>query len=310
MRISRFLATWVSMGLIVAAPLQAQFSSNIPGIPRASIPFYGGSQGRFEFDVTGIKVPAGAEDDSIGARLRLGFGKSWRIASNFEFGFDVTLAEANFERSPTDSLEHADQQDRVFGSAGYGLRFGFKARPISYLSPKGHGFDVAVGVAYQPSLEPVASMSKVGDTTTTSGLLGSDPEGPGEEAEAPKVHAATQFLLALSYTNPRVTVDAALLHERTNTEGLSPLLVVYQGLSPRLGVKLRLTHGFSLGGMYWGTGAPPWRDRLAGGIGAGETRELGLLLGFGSTPGKGTDLMITSPTGSFGESINLYWRLH
>lgn len=295
------LAASATALLLGAIPVKAQFSSNIPGVPRASLPFFGNSQGRFEFDLTGFKLPGTEEQgDSVGGRVRIGFGKSWRIASALEFGFDVSLAEGSFRRIPTDSVS---AENRIVASGGYGLRFGLKFTPIQYLSPEGHGFSVAVGASFQPSLEPAVTYFKQGDTEVKGGAVGSDDD------DAPtKIHSATQIMLAVSYSNERLTADAALVTESVDSTGSSPL-VVYEGMSPRIGVKYRLTGGFSLGAAYWGSGAPPWRDRLAAGVGATREQRFGVLLGFGSTPGKGTDLMISSPTGSFGEAVNFYWRI-
>lgn len=299
----------LAAALLVSAPaggLTAQFSANVPGVPRASLPFHGGSQGRFEVDLTGFKFP-GEPGDTLGGRLRLGFGQSWRIASSFEFGFDVTIAEGTVLRSPLDSAA-VDPESllNIDGSAAYGLRFGLKFRPLSYVDPNGYGFDVAVGVAYQPALEPGFIFQKMGDSTFAGGALGKDDD----ELETPtKIHGSTQFLLAVSYTTKRLTADVALLAETATLEGPSTL-VVYDGTSARLGLKYRLTGGFALGVAYWGSGAPPWRDRLASSVGDIEmnAQQFGILLGFGSTPGKGTDLIISSPRGAFGKAINLYWR--
>ena len=293
--------------LLVSAPageLTAQFSANLPGVPRASLPFHGGSQGRFEFDLTGFKL-ASEPGDTLGGRLRLGFGRSWRIASSFEFGFDVTLAEGTVLRSPQDSTAaDPESQLNINGSAAYGLRFGLKFRPISYVDPSGYGFEAAVGVGYQPTLEPAFIYRKMGDSTFAGGAIGKDDD----DLEKTKIHASTQFLLALGYTTPRLTADVALLVETATLDGSSPV-VVYDGVSPRLGLKYRLTGGFAVGVAYWGSGAPPWRDRLAGSVGPMNVQQFGILLGFGSRPGKGTDLIISSPTGAFGEALNLYWRI-
>ena len=56
MRILNTVLIGCVLGLWAASPATAQWSSNIPGVPRASVPLYGSSQGRFELDLTGVRI--------------------------------------------------------------------------------------------------------------------------------------------------------------------------------------------------------------------------------------------------------------
>lgn len=289
----------VLAGLLAAvAPASAQWSVDLPGVPRASLVRQGGHQGRFELEGSWLK-PGAEAGDSAALAGRMGMGWSWRIASALEFGFDFTLASAQRISGITaPDLPEGATELRITG--GYGFRFGLKFRPISYVDLDGNGVEVALGVGYQPELEPVVRWETRGDSSVVAGLVGGSdvPEGP-------KVHSSTLFMAAVSYRQPRLIGDLALVSESAS-ELPDPFLTVHSGVGLRAGVRYRLTHGFALGASYWGSGAPPWRDRPTLALASEASSEFGLLLSLGGTPEKSTDLMISSPTGSFGKSVTVY----
>ena len=292
----------IAMVLLLPTPCAAQWSSDLPGVPRASIVRLGSAQGRFELDASRLRAqgPAG---DSTTFQGRLGAGWSWRVASAFEFGFDVTLAEAQRSSVPTDAAtDPRDNGSSFTTTGGYGLRFGLKFRPVSYVDPDGNGMAVAVGIGYQPKLDPLIRYQSRGDSSFSGGILGGDQRDVGH------VHAAKLFMAAFSYRSPRLTGDVAFVAESVDEgEGDGSLLRVYSGLSPRAGIRYRVGHGLGLGVSFWGKGAPPWRDRLVAGISDGYgDDQVGLMISLGATPEKSTDFMISSPAGSFGRSVTIY----
>lgn len=299
---ARILAVFLGLAMVatvsVPAPAVGQWSVDIPGVPRASIVRQGGAQGRFELEGSWLS-PGGAAGDSTVLATRLGAGWSWRIASALEFGFDFSLASGQRITGIADPGADEDAAElRLTG--GYGLRFGLKFRPISYVDLDGNGIEVAVGVGYQPELEPVVRYENDGDSSYVAGLVGDD-----DDPEAPRVHSSTLFMGAVSYRDPRLMGDLAIVSE-SPAELENPFLRAHSGLVVKAGLRYRLTHGFSVGASYWGSGAPPWRDRPALALASESDSQFGFLLSFGGTPEKSTDLMVSSPTGSFGESVTVY----
>jgi hypothetical protein len=290
--------------VVVAGPVEAQFSSDIPGVPRAATPFAGGRQIRTEYDLSFHRF-GGELGDTLMFAGRFGFGRSWRIRTDWEVGFDLSLLEGAHARSPEDDAEEALQVVHYSRAVLlHGVRVGAKYRPITSITPEGYGYHVAVGVAFQPAIKPGFAVVH-SDTTLLGGVfVDADPPIVGT------VPQALQFALMGSYRARRVTADAALLLEKSEagslSDGPSPL-TVYDGVSLRLGATFRATPSLALGGSFWGKGAPPWRDRV---VLHGPTKDqnVGLLLSFGSRPEAGTDLILSSPTGSLGKSVRLYIR--
>jgi hypothetical protein len=294
----------VVLMLVAGVPAEAQFSSDIPGVPRAATPFAGGRQVRTEYDFSFHRF-GGAPGDTLMVAGRVGFGRSWRIRSDWEVGYDLSLLEGAHAQSPDD--ESGGNVAVVHYTRGvllHGVRIGAKYRPISSITPEGYGYHVALGVALQPAIKPAFAVTH-GDTTLLGGaFVGSDSPIVGP------VPQALQFAVMGSYRARRVTADAALLLEKSEagsvSDGPSPV-AIYDGISLRLGATFRATPSLALGGTFWGQGAPPWRDRVVL-RGPTEDRNVGLLVSFGSRPEAGTDLILSSPTGSLTKSVRLYIR--
>lgn len=317
----------VLLALVLALPSrgEAQFSSDFPGVPRAAITQTGSSQGRFDMDISGMRFVHEADGetadetavDSLAASVRIGFGRSWRVASNWELGFDVSLAEGRMNRlslreEPLEegpgvpSNENDKETTTVLAtSIAYGLRLGAKLRPFAYVDPDGYGISAAVGFAIQPGLAPVITHTRLEDTTFTGGLIGSD----GTETPI-QAFVSTQFMAGLSYRSGRAEADAAVVLEsaKDGAQLVSPM-PVYDGTSIRLGARYRLTRSFAFGAVFWGSGAPPWRDQVTLGTSLSQDQPFALLLSFGALLEKRTDLMISSPKGNFTESISLHVRV-
>lgn len=298
------------------APGEAQFSSDIPGVPRAAVPFSGGHQNRTEWTFAGYRIPTGADaGDTTALGMRLSYGRSYRLFTRFELGFDVTLVDGLYVRSPVDTLPGgAVTGSYPRGVTLYGLRIGGKFRPFAALDPDGYGFQTAIGAAIQPGLKPVFGVERFADSTRTGGQLAKETEDTdGLTGRDPFASSRTATFLSgmASYRSRRILADAALVVEAVadpDEEGFSPL-VNYDGLSPRLGLVVRLTPGLALGGSYWGKGAPPWRDQISVGLpGAAKEESYGVIVSFGSRPESGTDIMLSSPTGDWGQSLRLYIR--
>lgn len=160
--------------LAVSAPASAQFAMDIPGVPRARVPFLASGDGRFELGLTGYRL-RGETADTLAGSIRMGFGHSWTIASSFELGYDLSLGELRLVRpgSPGDGSPTPDT--RLGGTALYGVRLGLKYTPYSVIDPDGYGIAAAVGVSYQPELKPVLTYEKVGSSVITRGYAGVDP---------------------------------------------------------------------------------------------------------------------------------------
>lgn len=287
--------------VLLAAPqgLSAQWSTNAPGVPRAAIPRLGGIQKRFELDLSGSRVGTDPAD-STRARARIGAGWSWRIGSNVEFGFDMTMFEARWAEINFVQGNPAATDKVLAATVGYGLRFGLKARPLSFVDLDGNGFEAAVGVGYQPRLQPALIFEKIDDSTQIRGFAGSKDKRASEE-----VHSSLMMMAAGAYKTPRISADLAVVSESAD-KTVASQLPVFSGLSIRAAARYKLTHGFGIGGAYWGSGAPPWRDRTLQSVGRGERTRGGIILSWGSSPEGSTELMISTPTGSFKESISFY----
>jgi hypothetical protein len=300
-------------------PVQAQFSSDIPGVPRASVPFRGSHQNRWEWTFAGYRIPTTTDvGDTTAVGVRLSYGRSYRVQSMFEVGFDISIMDGMFERPPQDGelpagVEPASNYMRAAGL--YGLRLGAKWRPVMSLDPDGYGWQAAVGAAIQPSLRPLIGAERFEDSTRVAGQFSGGEDDTGLRGGDPfgRIHTATFISGMASYRAQRFLVDVALVAEAVSKGdeddgGFSPL-VKFDGLSPRLGAMYRLTPSLALGASYWGTGAPPWRDQIFIGVpGATKEEKFGFILTLGSRPESGTDLMISSPNGAWGESLRLYVR--
>lgn len=308
-------AVWSLATLLVAAsPLAAQFSSDVPGIPRASIPFRGSHQNRTNWTFTGFKVPGGS-GDTVGGGLRFGFGRSYRVQTRFEVGFDLTLLDGMAVKPPTDDTNIVGAGGTyIRAEALYGIRIGAKFRPFSALDPDGYGWEAAVGAAIQPGLRPLYGVERYADSTRTGGQFTSKDADLGLYGADPlaRLHTATTLAGMVSYRSRRLLFDGGLMVEKASDPAAgdqpSPT-VAYDKLSPRLGGMFRLTPSFALGGAFWGKGSPAWSDEVWIGMpGELKQEQFGLLLSFGSQPEAGTDLMISSPTGKFGQSLRLLIR--
>lgn len=303
---------------VVASPAAAQFASDFPGVPRASISIAGGRQSRWAWALSGYKVPNTAgTGDTLAGGVRLGFGQSYRIQGQFEIGFDITLADGFAAKTPSPDANSAVKNDvYARGLAGYGFRIGGKFRPIAALDPDGYGYEVALGAAFGPELKSLYGYEVQGDSSRSGGQFNSDDKTKASAAFSDnpfaKLQSSTMVAAMASYRSRRLLADAALVAEtvpdRAATADPSPLNV-YTGVSPRVGASFRLTPGIAVGGSYWGTGSPPWWDEVRfHSPGKHSTEQYGFLAQFGSESESGLDLMVSSPTGNFAQSLRIYIR--
>jgi hypothetical protein len=293
-----------------ATAAHAQYSSDIPGVPRASVPLHGSKQSRTEWEVMAVKL-TGTNGDTMIFGTRIGVGRSYRVTSTFEMGFDFTLLQGSFTKLPTSVAVPPVSNKYAESLALYGLRIGGKLRPYSDVTPEGYGVDLAVAASFGPPLKPVFGVELKNDTATTGGYAGSSKE------TAPTLfntlRSWVQIAGMASYRSQRLLIDGALVSETvskdksTTGEKASPL-ALYSGVAPRIGAVVRLTPGFAVGGSYWGDGAPPWRDAQVVGGRAEKATKLGAVITFGSRAESGTDIMVTSPTGAFSKSVRVYFR--
>jgi len=319
--VKRSFGLAVTLGVLAPVAASAQFSSDIPGVPRAAISIRGGKQSRLEWAFTGYKIPNGsAAGDSLAEGLRFGFGSSYRIKNQFELGYDITLIDAHAVQPPsvkdaTPGTTAPASKSYLRGLAAYGLRIGGKYRPIASLDPDGNGYEVAFGAAYQPALKPLYGIERLGDSTRQGGQFATSkgaqstffPTNPFT-----KLSGTTDLAAMGSYRTRRIIADAALVAERVadRDAALGPSPVgVFDGVSLRAGAAYRLTAGFAVGAAYWGTGSPPWRDEYRLVVpGTPKKDQYAFLLQFGSDREAGIDLMYTTPTGKYLESGRLYIR--
>jgi hypothetical protein len=307
-------ALTLTLFAVLGLPADAvtQFSSDFPGVPRAAITHFGTVQGRFDLDFTGMRFTA-ADDpdralDSTSVSIRIGFGRSWHVAPNLEVGFDISLAEGRLLHLAADGDFADDLENNLAATVGYGLRLGVKFRPLAYVDPDGYGVSAAVGFAIQPSLQPALTYSGEGDSSVLGGAVVSGDDD--DDSPPVRLHAGMQFLGAVSYRAPRAELDVGVVRESADHTGAfrSPV-PVYQGTSVRVGARFRVTPSIALGAAYWGSGAPPWRDQVNPGVRDLEHAPFGLVIGLGSQREKGTELMLSSPTGNFTESLSFHLRV-
>jgi hypothetical protein len=305
----------VCSALIVCAalstkPAAAQFSSEFPGVPRAAVPFAGAKQNRGEFDLLYFNVPAGTGRDSMAFGLRIGLGRSWRIRSRFELGFDFSLIEGMHVRERRDSSMAESFANYTRAVLGYGLKVGFKFTPINAVSPEGYGYHAGVGVSFQPSLESLFGALLQSDSIITGGVF-VENDANGNDNILNAIPQSIQVAAMGSYRTRRIALDGALILANTDEPANPNTFPVqrYSGLSLRLGAKYRLTRSIAPALLFWGSGAPPWSDRILAHSPGEQKSQWGAALSFGSQPEAGTDLMVMSPTGSLGKSVRLYIRV-
>jgi hypothetical protein len=305
----------------VSAPVAAQFSSDFPGVPRASISIRGSTQSRTAFTLSGYKISDGSPTgDTLAGGLRFAFGQSYRIQDALEMGFDFTLLDGLAVVPPTGAGTSTAAQSTnnryLRGLTGYALRLGAKFRPISALDPDGNGFELAFGGAFQPQLRPLYGMEAQGDSSRAGGQFSpaqsTTPSAVFKQNPFARLDASTMLAGMGSFRSHRLLADVAIVGETgpvaSATADPSPL-TRYSGVSARVGGVFRLTPGIAVGGSYWGNGSPPWSDQLRFATpGKVKSEQYGFLLQLGSTPESGWDLMLTSPTGKFAESARLYIR--
>jgi hypothetical protein len=306
---------------VLATPAAAQFASDFPGVPRAAISMSGGKQERISWALTGYKIPnSTATGDTLAGGIRFGFGRSYRVQSQFEIGFDFTLLDGLLVQPPSASggagaVGTAASNTYLRGLTGYGLRIGAKYRPISNLDPDGNGYELAVGAGFQPELKALYGVEKKGDSTRQGGQFNKDAitsNATFNQNPFASISSSTTVAAMGSYRSKRLQGDAAIVSEtvpdRALTADPSPISL-FNGISARAGGAFRLTPGFAVGASYWGSGSPPWWDQVSLGTpGKVKKEQFGFLLQFGSDPESGLDLMVTSPTGKFAESARLYIR--
>jgi hypothetical protein len=286
-------------------------------VPRGAISSRGGTQARTEWTFTGNKIPgATAAGDSAGGGIRVGIGRSYRIADQFELGYDFTLLDVNVQMPPTAPAGAPKSSTYLRGNAAYAFKIGAKMRPYSSIDQDGNGIEASFGVAYQPTLQTLYGYATNGDSSHTGGQFASTSTGTSPALYKGNAFASVRSTLVLagmgSYRSKRFNADAAITNETVGSAGSSadPSPVTgYNGLALRLGGAYRLTRGFAVGASYWGSGAPPWRDDIRVDVaGKSKATNYALLLQFGAEAEGGTDLMVSSPTGNFGQSIRIYLR--
>lgn len=316
MNVRRLLCVALAVGTLatVATAAPAQISSDLPGVPRASVPFHGARQSRTAFLFSYYSMRSGdaaSTGDTLAFGGQVSLGQSYRVGTRWEAGYDFTLGEAFHVRPPAPQagvVSGGEPINHTRAFALYAIRLGAKFRPVHVLSPEGYGYEASVAASYQPSLDPLFGITVDGDSTRTGGLVGKDDD---DRFGSGAVHSAYEVAGIGSYRARRFSVDGALVYESVETRGgdsaLSPL-ESYSGLSPRLGGVFRLTRGIGVGASWWGNGSPPWRDRVRLQLPEGESQSFAPFLSFGSKPESGMDVMLISPTGDYGRSVQLYIR--
>jgi len=284
----------------LAYPASAQVTSTLPGMTTAFLPLSASSRS-FSLGLSAAKIGANEiRGDILAGRMRMSLSQSWRVLSQAEIGFGFTLGNATLYRE-SGLLEGEDGSTRYTAHLGYGLRFGLKVRPISSISPDGYGFAVALALVHQPSLLPLLDLSNVQDSTVTGGYLGADAKDGGIAHE---VHSATRFGGVASYRGHRFEVDGGLVYDWSDPNP-NAFLDQHEGFSATLTSKVRLTRGFGVGLVFWGSGRPSWADRVHFNFADEGRPDLAFLFTFGDNPESSTDILVSSPTGSLGESVAL-----
>lgn len=313
--ISRLVRAGIAIA-VLSTTASAQFSSDFPGVPRGAISIRGGTQARTEWTFTGNKIPGAAGvGDSIGGGIRVGLGRSYRVADQFELGYDFTLLDANIQVPPSAAAGAPKSSNYMRGMAAYAFKLGAKMRPYSSVDQEGNGIEASFGIAYQPTLKTLYGYATSGDSSRTGGQFGNGTSSGSSNSlfkGNPFASVQSSIMIAAmgSYRSKRFNADAALTNESVGSGSGDPSPVAgYNGFALRVGGAYRLTRGFAIGGSYWGSGAPPWRDDVRVDVaGKSKATNYALLFQFGAEAEGGTDLMISSPTGNFAQSIRVYLR--
>ena len=317
----KYLVTTALVSALFSGTASAQFASDIPGVPRAAISISGSSQHRTMWDFSGYRIPGATGQDTLGGGLRFGLGRSYRIQSQFEIGFDFTLLDAMAVQSPTPTggtgtvTTSGSDQTYLRGITGYGLRLGAKYQPIVAVDPDGNGYAIAFGGGFQPQLRPLYGIEKRGDSTRSDGQFSHSttvtPSRVFGQSPFSQLTATTLLAAMGSYRSKRLMGDAALMIEKGPDRAAgdpSPIQPV-SGASLHAGGSFRLTPGFAVGGAYWGSGSSPWYDEVTVGTpGTVKPQNYAFLIQFGSNPESGVDLMYSAPNGQWGQSGRLYIR--
>ncbi len=200
----------------IPSAASAQFTSEIPGVPRAGVPWNGHAQGRVGIDLSGFRIEEETGIHWVG-RAGVDWGRSYRIGPNLEVGFDLGLASGlldNYRPAEDQTDEGPITASEVV--IGYGVTVGAKLRPISYLSTAGHGFEAAIAASFRYGSEPVFAYEMVGDSSRTGGLfVGADSDSTSGTEEDLLLESASAVGggLILSYRTPRIMADVALMFE-------------------------------------------------------------------------------------------------
>ena len=263
--------------------------------------------------LTGYKIPGSTgTGDTTAAGFRIGLGRSYRIQSAFEAGFDFTLGEGLAVIAPSSSATTAKPQNYYRALSFYAFRIGAKWRPLAALDEDGNGYELSVGGSFQPQLKSLAGYEQQGDSIRYGGQFQDTKANPAFKSNPfASISASTAIAGMASYRARRFRGDAAILAEavpdRAATLDPSPL-TPYTGVSLRAGGVFRLTPSFALGGSYWGNGSPPWSDEVRLGTpGKQSATQWGFLIQLGD-PDSGWDIMPSFPTGKASEGVRLYFR--
>lgn len=308
----------------VSTRANAQFSSDFPGVPRATISISGSSQHRTSMSFTGYKVGgSGGGSDTLAGGFRLALGRSYRIGSGFEVSWDLTLLDGLLVDPPQPAAQATDVDGAapprnlyMRGLAGYAIRIGAKYRAIVSVDPNGYGYSIAFGGGFQPQLRPLYGIEKRGDSTRSGGQFSHDAVTSSATFSNNPFAALTATTIVAgmgSYRSKRLLGDVAAVIEKGPSRDVkgdpSPIRIPDE-FSLRAGGAFRLTPGIAVGASYWGKGSAPWWDEVQVGTpGTPKQQTFGFLLQLGSNPESGMDVMYTTPTGDYAGSGRLYIRL-
>ena len=301
------LASLSLAALLWPVGLNGQLTSVLPGIPSAGLPDLGNSQSRITLGSQFARETP-QEGTSWLAGTRVAWGRSFRIIENLEAGFSFTWFDVTYQRLADPLAESLGASWTMDAHGLFGVRLGAKYRLFSHVDLEGRGWQAAIHGRFQPALGTAASVRVVGDSTTVR-TLGREEDEPLPPALEPwtDVPQQSEFGVVVDYSSTRVFATLGMNWESAEEE-TNGVIESHTGLTPLAGASYRLTPGFSLGFSFWGVGSPPW---------AGESRvrdidrnsaSAGLVLTFGEPSGNGSDLMISTPFGSAGQSVRIHYR--
>lgn len=295
----------VAIALTNPSAADAQLTRTFPGHTSAALPDGGAGHSAVDFSLHFSSI-APEDTHSWLSGMNVSWSRAYRVGESAELGFAFSWLDISYQ-NPTSSEDEAEVPRILDAHALYGITIGGKYRIMSFIDLDGLGTEASVFVTHRPGMRTVASMQTDFDSTVVRGILGgSDEEGEVFGGPRSNVPSHSQVGMVVDYTAARFELSGGLIYNSGSGDE-EDLLNTFSGVSPNLAARYRLNPGSSLGFVFWGNGSPPWASEAQIQGLRRNTGSVGLLIGFG--PGRlfGSDLILSTPVGSLGESVRILY---